>query len=237
MAKVNMFKMSLKNYNDKYSQYEDFKKEDGVKSIFEDIIKILIAIADSNKNDSQKINDLMEYYNFKKNDKKSEKFINLYNLIFDENIYKLSIEDIVDYVGYTNRIYKSKVSKICLNNCFVEENKMEKNEIKKIQEKIIKEEKERENKERENKEHIKEVEENKRITEMSISERIRFKFKKAVDKEAFATELYNELFSMESDEKNITAEFLFDFYNCKEKPSKKVKIKINNIKEIIGSKK
>lgn len=259
MDKLEIFKEAMQDYKENYYVLQDLKNKelknnkkgaDGAKSTFGIINRVVQSIYHSKESDdikSQKLLFFKSYIN-RNNDKKildinANTFKAIYNIIFSNNVNNMNIENLAYYVSYMDRFFKSGISGEMLSVGLNREM-----ELVKLEEKI-KREKEEELKQKLAEEKAKKLAEEKarqereqalkeeKLSKMSADERFKFgldELKTDDEKEKYVTDKFNQLKTMqESEERKLLAKVVIKYYKDKEKPSKKVKKKIEELEKIL----
>lgn len=259
MDKLEIFKEAMQDYKENYYVLQDLKNKelennkkgvDGAKSTFGIINKVIQSIYHSKESDDIKNQKLLFFkaYINRNNDKKildinANTFKAIYNIIFSNNVNDMNIENLAYYVSYMDRFFKSGISDEMLSVGLNREMELIKSEEK------IKREKEEELKQKLEEEKAKKLAEEKakqereqalkeeKLSKMGVDERFKFELdelKTDDEKEKYVTDKFNQLKTMqESEERKLLAKVVIKYYKDKEKPSKKVKKKIEELEKML----
>lgn len=242
MDKLKIFRIAMNDYIENYNVLNDFRADKGANSTFGEINKAVKSIYYSKENDSIKRQNLTSFKNYisKANGKrildiKTETFKSIYTIIFTEQSNSLELEELVYYISYMERFFKSSITKEMLSLGLDKEIELAKieEEVKKEKEIEEKAKKEEEEKVRLEKEQALREE---KLSKMGIDERFKIELdelKTDDEKEKYVTCKFNEIKAMEdSEERKTLSKSVLEYYKNKKKPSKKVIKKIEELEKI-----
>ena len=247
MDKLKIFRIAINDYIENYDVFNDFRAEKeevkGANSTFGTIKKAVKSIYYSKENDAIKKQNLTSFKNYIKTvsskkilDIKTETFKLIYNIIFSEQTNSLELEELVYYISYMERLFKSGITEEMLSFGLDKEKELANLEEVVKKEKEIEEKAKKEEEEKAKQEKEKALREEK-LSKMGVDERFKFELdelKTDDEKEKYVTDKFNQLKTMqESEERKILAKVVIKYYKDKEKPSKKVKKKIEELEKIL----
>lgn len=247
MDRLKIFRIAMNDYIENYDVFNDFradgKEVKGANSTFGEINKVIKSIYYSKESDDIKKQNLTSFKNYIKAvnskrvlDIKTETFKLIYNIIFLEQANSLELEELVYYISYMEKLFKSGITEDMLSLGLDKEKELAEFEEKRKKEKEIEEKKKKEEEEKERQEKEKALREEK-LLKMGEAERFKFELdelKTDDEKEKYVTDKFSQLKTMqESEERKLLAKVVIKYYKDKEKPSKKVKKKIEELEKML----
>lgn len=247
MDRLKIFRIAMNDYIENYDVFNDFradgKEVKGANSTFGEINKVIKSIYYSKESDDIKKQNLTSFKNYIKAvnskrvlDIKTETFKLIYNIIFLEQANSLELDELVYYISYMEKLFKSGITEDMLSLGLDKEKELAEFEEKRKKEKEIEEKAKKEAEEKARQEKEKALREEK-LLKMGEAERFKFELdelKTDDEKEKYVTDKFNQLKTMqESEERKILAKVVIKYYKDKEKPSKKVKKKIEELEKIL----
>lgn len=225
------------------------QKDSGIKTSIGKIGKILKCVYNSNSSEDGKRKELNNFINYidkleknilgESNEKimgvKGSTFLKVFHIYFTYEIRnlinnkKVAIDNIYYYLTLIERIFFIKIT-YNIDKSIILDSLIKQKELIK-QRKAKKEEEEKARQERE--QALKEE----KLSKMKSNERFKFELdelKTDDEKEKYVTDKFNKLKTMqESEEKKLLAKVVIKYYKDKEKPSKKVKKKIEELEKML----
>ncbi len=247
MDRLKIFRIAINDYIENYDVFNDFradgKKVKGANSTFGEINKAVKSIYYSKESDAIKKQNLTSFKNYIKSvtsnkilDIKTETFKLIYNIVFSKQTDSLELEELVYYISYMEKLFKSGITEDMLSLGLDKEKELAEFEEEIKKEKEIQEKAKKEAEEKARQEKEKELREEK-LSKMGADERFKFELdelKTDDEKEKYVTDKFNQLKTMqESEERKLLAKVVIKYYKDKEKPSKKVKKKIEELEKML----
>lgn len=249
MDKLKIFRIAINDYIENYDVFNDFradgKEVKGANSTFGEINKAVKSIYYSKESDDIKKQNLISFKNYIKTkmvsskrilDIKTKTFESIYKIIFSEKTNSLELDELVYYISYMEKLFKSGITEEMLSFGLDKEKELAELEEETKKEKEIEEKKKKEEEEKERQEKEKTLREEK-LSEMGADERFKFELdelKTDDEKEKYVTDKFSQLKTMqESEERKLLAKVVIKYYKDKEKPSKKVKKKIEELEKML----